>query len=254
MPSFLSYQHALEYIDLSRNNLVGMFPNWLIENNSKLEFFFLNDNSFNRSFQLPTHINQSMDKLVEFDISDNKIHGSIPTNIGFFFPSLRDLTISNNKLDGELPASIGEMLDLRVLNLAHNNLSGEIPKQILQGCTSLFSLKLSHNNLQGQIFPIASTSLLLLMVDNNQFNGTIEKGIISSMGLWVFDISNNKLSGRLPANWPMGLGFLSVSSNNFEGEIPKELCELNLVSLDLSQNRFFGSIPSCFKMFLLSYY
>ncbi|KAI4297136.1 hypothetical protein L6164_037040 [Bauhinia variegata] len=255
MPSFLLHQHDLEYIDLYRNNLVGAFPSWLLVNNTKLEYFFLNDNCFNGSFQLPIHINEPMNQLVVFDISNNNIQGWIPKNIGFIFPHLTLLSVSSNKFDGEIPATIGEMSNLSLLYLDHNNFSGEIPKRMLIGCISLTSLRLSHNSLHGTLFPTPSTwkDLSVLMMDNNLFNETIEDGMLSMNNLQALDISNNRLSGRLPASWPRELRFFSVSSNNYEGEIPKDLCKLPLQSINLSHNRFFGSIPSCFNTSMLVY-
>ncbi|GMY22325.1 receptor-like protein 56 isoform X2 [Fagus crenata] len=46
-PRFLQYQYDLRVIDLSHNNLVGKFPNWLLENNTRLEVLILKDNSLN---------------------------------------------------------------------------------------------------------------------------------------------------------------------------------------------------------------
>ncbi|KAI4299905.1 hypothetical protein L6164_033326 [Bauhinia variegata] len=250
MPSFLLYQHGLEYIDLSENNLVGMFPNWLLVNNPKLQYFFLNDNSFIGSFQLLDGLNQHMDQLLEFDISSNGIQGLIPENVGFFFQNLDTLNVSSNKFDGDIAASIGDMSKLRVLDLAHNNFSGEIPNQILLGCISLVFLRVSHNSLRGEIFARSPNwkSLDVLMMDHNEFNGTLKNGMfICSNHVTELDISNNNLIGRLPAGWISKSGYFSVSRNNFEGEIPKELCKVDLNFINLSYNKFSGAIPSCFN-------
>ena len=37
-PKFLLHQNTLSFIDLSHNNLEGSFPNWLLVNNTKLEY------------------------------------------------------------------------------------------------------------------------------------------------------------------------------------------------------------------------
>ncbi|KAI4297592.1 hypothetical protein L6164_037477 [Bauhinia variegata] len=249
MPSFLLYQHGLEYIELSQNNLVGMFPNWLLVNNPKLQHFFLNDNSFIGSFQLLDGLNQQMDQLLEFDISSNEIQGLIPENIGFIFPNLDTLNVSSNKFDGDIAASIGDMSKLSVLDLANNNFSGKIPNQILLGCISLQFLRVSHNSLRGEIFARSPNwkYLSVLMMDHNEFNGTLKNGMVMSSSVIELDISNNNLTGRLPAGWINKYGYFSVSRNNFEGEILKELCKVDLNFINLSYNRFSGAIPSCFN-------
>ena len=83
IPSFLSYQHSLRYIDISNNNLTDRFPNWLVVNNPKLLGVLLNGNSLIGPFQLPSNLNQQMDQLLVLDISDNKIQGELPKTIGF---------------------------------------------------------------------------------------------------------------------------------------------------------------------------
>ena len=37
IPTFLLRQYGLKYHDLSQNNLVGDFPSWVLQNNTKLE-------------------------------------------------------------------------------------------------------------------------------------------------------------------------------------------------------------------------
>ncbi|KAK1557644.1 hypothetical protein Q3G72_028656 [Acer saccharum] len=55
LPEFLHHQHDLREVDLSHNNLTGEFPNWLLENNTKLEYLLLANNSLAGLFQLPNH-------------------------------------------------------------------------------------------------------------------------------------------------------------------------------------------------------
>ncbi|XP_013592370.1 PREDICTED: receptor-like protein 2 isoform X4 [Brassica oleracea var. oleracea] len=52
VPHFLQYQKDLSHIDLSDNKISGIFPHWLLVNNTKLESLLLQNNSFT-SFQLP---------------------------------------------------------------------------------------------------------------------------------------------------------------------------------------------------------
>jgi Leucine-rich repeat (LRR) protein len=52
IPDFLYYQYDLRVLDLSHNNITGMFPSWLLKNNTRLEQLYLSDNSFVDALQL----------------------------------------------------------------------------------------------------------------------------------------------------------------------------------------------------------
>ena len=49
VPKFLFYQRELELVDISHNRLKGSFPNWLIENNTRVQLLNLWDNYFGGS-------------------------------------------------------------------------------------------------------------------------------------------------------------------------------------------------------------
>ncbi|KAB5512182.1 hypothetical protein DKX38_029210 [Salix brachista] len=62
----------------------------------------------------------------------------------------------------------------------------------------------------------------------------------------VLNISDNKLSGRIPASFGdmESLESLDSSQNNLSGEIPETFSQLlQLSSLDLSKNKITGNIP-----------
>ncbi|PHT27752.1 hypothetical protein CQW23_32653 [Capsicum baccatum] len=52
MPNFLHYQRNLRQLSLSKCNMGGNFPNWLLENNTRLEEIYLDGNSFTGTLQL----------------------------------------------------------------------------------------------------------------------------------------------------------------------------------------------------------
>ncbi|CAA3008251.1 LRR receptor-like serine threonine- kinase GSO1 [Olea europaea subsp. europaea] len=111
------------------------------------------------------------------------------------------------------------------------------------GCFSLYFLKLSGNKLRGQIFPesIDLPDLTLLYLDSNEFSSSVPKSL-STIPLALLDIIYN----FLPRGIPTSVG--SLSTNQPEGPIPKEICNLNDLSLlDLSKNKLCGSAPSCFN-------
>ncbi len=247
-PRFLRYQYDLQVIDLSHNNLTGNFPIWLLDNNPKLEFLYLRNNSFTGPFLLPSH---SLPKIRRVDISNNYLEGPIPTNLDSILPNLKNLFMSRNAFQGSIPSSFGNLVSLEVLDLSNNHLSGTMPENFTMGCSSLTYLKLSKNNFSGQIFPtnFNLTNLFSLYLDNNHFSGKIPNSL-SSNHLLAIDFSNNNLSGKLP-RWlgnMSSLNEISMAENLLEGHIPIELCQIvNLMFIELSNNNLFGSIPSCFN-------
>ncbi|XP_038991780.1 receptor-like protein 13 isoform X3 [Hibiscus syriacus] len=249
LPTFLHYQYDLRFVDLSGNNFSGTFPVWLLENNTKLEEFILNGNSFKGRLRLPSVPNSN---LASFDISDNKLQGQISSNICSIYPHLEFIFLSKNAFEGNIPPCLSGMKDLFFLDLSDNQLSGRVPEELIM--KSLDCLRLSNNNLSGNVVPaiLKANGLLNLYLDGNNFSGEMVNVDVSTFqfptSLEEIDLSNNKLYGKLP-RW-MGnmsdLRRLALSNNSFEGSIPIEFCRLNYLEfLDISQNNLSGSIPSC---------
>ncbi|KAF5459254.1 hypothetical protein F2P56_023217 [Juglans regia] len=249
IPRFLHYQDKLQAIDLSHNNLVGKFPTWLLENNTRLEILNLRNNTFTNPFHVPYHPNPHIRKI---DISNNDLGGPIPTNLGLVFPNLVHLNMSQNAFVGIIPSSLGNLVSLISLDLSSNHLSGTIPGHLGMGCLHLEYLKLSNNNLSGHLFPAKSylTRLESLFLDHNHFSGKIPYSLSSSADLIAFDFSSNSLSGMLP-RWignMTNLLEIVLAKNQLEGPIPIELCKVKkIIFLDLSENNLSDFIPLCFN-------
>ncbi|KAL5733977.1 hypothetical protein ACOSP7_031838 [Xanthoceras sorbifolium] len=201
------YQHCLQFIDLSHNKLVGMFPSWLLHNNTRLQVMNLMNNSFTGSLQLPN----STHDLLELTISKNNMTGQLQKNMGTILSRLLLLDLSANGFEGHIPSSMGEM-------------KGLLPKSFVSGCFSLEYLSLSNNNFYGEIFPefMNMTWLNWLLLDNNKFSGNIPNGLSKAVLLYVLDLSNNSLFGQIPywiGNFS-SLKSLSMSNNHFEAGVP----------------------------------
>ncbi|KAK2636490.1 hypothetical protein Ddye_031282 [Dipteronia dyeriana] len=247
--SFVRHQHSLRFIDLSDNGLVGMFPTWLLYNNTKLEGIYLKNNSFTGTLQLPN----SKHDLLDLQISKNDLNGQLPEDIGTILPKLLHLDVSENSLEGHIPSSMGEMGKLKVLDLSSNNFSGELPSPFISGCFSLKMLRLSNNNFHGEIFPefMNMTQLSWLCLDNNQFGGNIQDGLSKASLLRFLNLSDNVFFGQIP-QWIGNLSNLEVllmSNNLLEGGVPTQLSNMErLLFLDISENRLSGSLPSSFNL------
>ncbi|GLT51431.1 hypothetical protein SLA2020_248420 [Shorea laevis] len=244
-PSFLYNQYNLKLVDLSFNEFGGTLPYWLFKNNTRLQVFLVNNNSFVGPFHLPSH--PSLD-VIGLDISNNQIESQIPSNISLIFPFVEKLLLSGNALGGKIPNWLGGMKFLQILDLSNNQFSSSILEHLAMG-NSLYSLRLSNNNLSGKIPTTIfnSQSLRYLYLDGNNFEGEISQ-LSSSSFLEVLDINNNHLPGKLP-RWIRNLTQLEclvLSNNYFEGSIPEEFCYNDVLEfLDLSKNNLSGSLPSC---------
>ncbi|KAJ4916129.1 receptor like protein 15 [Raphanus sativus] len=249
LPHFLLHQKELRLVDLSNNRLHGVFPSWLMENNTNLEVLSLQNNSFT-NFQLP----KSAHNLLFLDVSANDFSQPFPENIGWILPNVQHMNLSENNFQGKLPYSLGNMKKMYYLDLSHNGFYGKLPRSLTVGCYSLLFLKLSDNKLSGHIFPEPAnlTSLLVLTLDNNQFEGKIGDGLLNSSSMFVLDLSNNYLTGVIPS-WIGNLSdlyMLLISNNLLEGRIPVSLYDNRISVLDLSANRLDSDIPSRLNTYL----
>ncbi|CAK9153156.1 unnamed protein product [Ilex paraguariensis] len=249
LPSFLYYQNEMIAVDLSHNNLLGKFPTWLLENNTRLEILNLENNSLMGSFQMPSYPNPHISQL---DVSENHINGQIPINLDMIFPSLEFVDMSNNMIDGRIPPSFGNISSLRMIDLSNNRLFGGIPEHLQAGLSSLDFLKLSNNYLHGQIFGnvLNLVQLRELYLDNNHFLGNIPDCLSNASTLSTVDISNSHLSGFLPQSIGnvSSLRRISLAKNQLEGSIPSGFCKLDYLEfLDISENNLSGSMQICFN-------
>uniref|UniRef100_A0A2K2B0P1 FHA domain-containing protein n=1 Tax=Populus trichocarpa TaxID=3694 RepID=A0A2K2B0P1_POPTR len=243
---FLYYQYDLRTLDLSHNNIFGMFPSWLLKNNTRMEQLYLSENSFVGTLQLLDHPYPNM---TELDISNNNINGQIPKDICLIFPNLWILRMADNGFTGYIPSCLGNFSSLSFLDLSNNQLSTVKLEQL----TTIQVLKLSNNSLGGQIPTSVFNSSIsqYLYLGGNYFWGQISDFPLYGWKVWsVLDLSNNQFSGMLPRSF---FNFtydevLDLSKNLFKGPIPRDFCKLDrLEFLDLSDNYLSGYMPSCFN-------
>ncbi|XP_058004804.1 receptor like protein 21-like isoform X2 [Hevea brasiliensis] len=246
IPTFLFYQHELRILDLSHNNLTGRLD-WLLDNNTRLEFLSLRNNSFVGQLHLPPLRSMNSQRI---DVSDNKLYGKIQANIGQMIPYAIYLNLSKNSFEGSIPSSIGDLFYLEQLDLSFNNFSGKAPKALVANLVNLQTLKLSANRFRGQIFSahFNLTWIEFLHLENNQLTGSLSNVILRSSQLTVLDISNNNISGNIPM-WignMINLRTLAMRNNQLKGPLP--CINLPFSFIDLSYNYLTGLIPTCLEL------
>lgn len=239
IPSCLGYLARLEALDLSSNCLVGTIPSDL-GRAARLVDLFMKDNYLEGT--LPSEL-KHLD-LVHVDLSRNELTGSVPT----FRPSIHELDLSFNMFSSLGPDAFYGMINLTHCKLSNNRLMGNIPSSIgmLVAC---IHVDLSHNYLASMpselgLVGSAGLGLSTLLLHDNHIAGSIPHQVFNGR-VGVLDVSNNRLSGRLPSQ--VGLlrnaKTLNLANNRLSGSVPCELGLARATRVDISGNRFQGKLP-----------
>uniref|UniRef100_A0A7N2MI88 Leucine-rich repeat-containing N-terminal plant-type domain-containing protein n=1 Tax=Quercus lobata TaxID=97700 RepID=A0A7N2MI88_QUELO len=175
--------------------------------------------------------------LVQIDLSDNQLGGSIPDAFGNM-NSLQTLILDDNQLEGGIPKFVGNMCALATLSMENNKLSGKLAELIhyLSGCSVegirnpsvIQSLRLGSNLLEGEI-------------SEQNFSALPELNELS--------LSHNSLTLKFSNDWvpPFQLVTIDLSSCNLGPDFPKWLStQWFLRNLDISRNGISDSIPLWF--------
>ncbi|KAK3015946.1 hypothetical protein RJ639_007788 [Escallonia herrerae] len=111
-----------------------------------------------------------LDQLRVLSFKENSIFGPIPNFSGLV--NLKSLFLNDNNFSGDFPASISVLHRLKVVVLSGNHISGGIPESLLK-LRRLYVLHLQDNRFNGGIPPLNQTSLRFFNVSNNQLSGNI---------------------------------------------------------------------------------
>ncbi|XP_042942797.1 receptor-like protein EIX1 [Carya illinoinensis] len=181
-------------------------------------------------------------QLLFLDLSENSFTCSTFHWLFNSTTSLVDLhlTYINGLHECSIPDAFGGLNSLRTLDLAGNMLVGGIPRSFWNLC-SLDSLYLSSNDLSGNLYEFISNAL-----DWDQLSQI--KWLQSQKNYTVLDISDAGISDIIPAwfwDFPLRLNYLAMYNNQLHGNLP-DLSSSRLdefAKIDLSANLFDGSIP-----------
>ncbi|KAK1295198.1 inactive leucine-rich repeat receptor-like protein kinase [Acorus calamus] len=112
-----------------------------------------------------------------------------------------NIHLSNMGLQGQFPLGLENCSSMTGLDLSSNDLSGPIPSDISKRIPYVTSLDLSNNGFSGGIpVGIANCSYLnTLNLQHNRLTGQIPGQLIQLHRLTTFSVSDNSLSGPIPA-------------------------------------------------------
>jgi Leucine rich repeat len=146
-------------------------------------------------------------------------------------------------LQGSLPTELIHLTGLRRLGLGGNRLHGEFPRMILKEWTQLQHLELFRNDFHGPLPTVAPLlshldsipwpipwplpPLKRILVQHNDFTGTIPDSFCLLSNLHTLDLSNNSnLSGVLPdcLGDMDSLHTVYIRNTKLKGPIPQGLC------------------------------
>jgi Leucine-rich repeat (LRR) protein len=183
--------------------------------------------------------------LVDLDLSNNHLHGSIPdafTNM----TSLRTLHLYSNQLQGDL-STFRQMCSLKELYISENILTGELSQlfQDSHGCveSSLEILQLDGNQLYGSVPDITRfTSMIVLDLSRNQLNGSLPKRFSQRSELVSLYLNDNQLTGSLAdVTMLSSLRELWIGNNRLDGNVSDSIGSLSqLEDLEVGGNSLQG--------------
>ncbi|KAJ9678532.1 hypothetical protein PVL29_020655 [Vitis rotundifolia] len=262
----------LTYLQLTSCKLGPRFPSWLQTQKQLRRLYMSNSNI---SDVIPDWFWNLTSRIVEFNISNNQIIGTLP-NVSSKFDYPHYIDMSSNYLEGSIPQLPS---NLAWLDLSNNKFSGSITSLCTVANSYMVFLDLSNNLLSGELpncWP-QWKNLIVLNLENNQFSGKIPKSFGSLQSIQTLHLRNNNLIGELPSSLekckslsfidlaknrlsgkiPLWIGgslpnlmVLNIRSNKFSGSISPEICQLKKIQiLDLSDNNMSGTIPRCLGNF-----
>ncbi|CDP16271.1 unnamed protein product [Coffea canephora] len=294
LPDSLFTLNNLVYMDLTDNQIQGPLP-FGLGNLTSLSVLRMGINMFEG--KIPRAIGQ-LRELTELDLSSNGFNGTIPSSL-WRLSELKSLDLSDNPLSGELHdvhfaqltqlkmLGLSSLLALNVssswvppfqlhtidmssmkigpkfplwlqtqkkvesLDMSNASISGTIPDWFERVCHGITYLDFSYNHMMGKPPVCKGNSGLKyrteFSLESNEFEGPLQ---LLPTDIYRLHLQSNSLQGIIPhpdINKTLAILLtLDLSDNHFNGSIPDSLCSLQmLVVLDLSNNQLSGRIPSC---------
>ncbi|CAN6278081.1 unnamed protein product [Urochloa humidicola] len=239
IPHSICQMKFLGQLNLANNYFDGEFP-LCIEPAEWLKILILRNNRLSGNF--PSSL-KMWTELYILDLAWNKFSGRLPMWIGDI-KELGILDLSANMFTGSIPETITGLNQLSLLNMAGNMLSGPIPRSLsnLTGMTRAYIPTFSAFTYPRPFRPGHDHSFEIPAI--LPFGSLIEPigGMISThVNLSVITKGQQRYykDGEL-----YGMVSIDLSSNKLYGSIPEEITSLDgVMNLNLSWNQLRGRIP-----------
>lgn len=244
IPSSLYKLPKLMFLDVEDNNLTGDLFDPSLFNATTLERLRVSNNKFLES-TMPTDIG-ILNKLTQLWIADAGLVGSLPSEITDLV-SLQDFIAYDNTLTGQIPTDIGNLGNLKRLDVSNNTLTGTLPSGI-GNLLNLETLIFSGNRMTGSI-PSEFGNLVYasdIQLADNLFDGMLPSDFAFLVSLEDLDLQGNNFTGRIPDDsaWE-ALRYINLSGNRFTGSVSTSLFSKEALEvIYLSNNTLSGTIPS----------
>lgn len=225
LPSSVSALSQLVVLDISYNQFSSAFP-MILSTLYLLQEFYLQDNYFTSTVSLSNPLSL---KLRNLDMSDNFFSHTIPAEL-FLISTLQILSLTRNCFHGSLPSTICSSTSLVILSLDGLGAASYCPDTITIPWTTVAL----NSVMDGDVPPCIWSDLnqtLLISLSGNGLTGNIEH-IPANSKLINISLSHNHLTGTIPSSL-----FSSSSKSS------------TIRSIDLSYNKFVGSLPPTFKSY-----
>mmetsp|Transcript_39644 Transcript_39644/g.112428 ORF Transcript_39644/g.112428 Transcript_39644/m.112428 type:complete len:752 (+) Transcript_39644:1227-3482(+) len=247
LPSEIANLRSLQRLTLSHNSISGRLEDVLTiaKGLKKLKHVHLAANQMTGELQCcPETDTQCLDHLKTLDVKDNAISGSLPECI-LELPEIGVLDLRGNQLSGTFPEKINKNKHMVVLDVREQEapgMHGELPS--FKDLENLALLGLSLNSFSGA-FPELPPKLEAVHLSSNFLEGDMHPSVWGLEKIWIFEASDNKLTGPIPDNLAKmpTLKVLNVANNQLDGSIPEAWETFSLRLLQLNNNRLSGSLP-----------
>ncbi|KAM3227715.1 hypothetical protein ACQJBY_059446 [Aegilops geniculata] len=248
------------------NGFTGSIPEE-IGHLKRLKVLKLSNCKFNGA--IPRSIG-GLESLMTLDISGNNFTAELPTSVGEL-SNLTKLLAVHAGLTGAIPKELGNCKKITAIDLSFNHFTGSIPEELaeleaiisfkaegnrlsgripdwLQNWGNIMSISLANNMFSGPLPLLPLQHLVEFYAGKNLLSGPIPAGVCQAISLRSLNLYSNNLTGSIKETFKgcRNLTTLNLQVNQLCGEIPEYLAELQLVSLDLTQNNFTGSLPDKF--------
>jgi Leucine-rich repeat (LRR) protein len=187
-----------------------------------------------------------------FDVSMNRLTGTIPVALASGCPFMKFLNMSGNKLSGTLPLSVSALSSMEEFDVSSNAITGTLPSGY-GNLTNIQDFVVSDNRLTGTLPAVYSqwVNLQWFRAASNNLGGTLPPSYKAWIKLQWFRVELNKgISGTLPSEYGSWLNLLTLNVNglSLHGTLPSSYGSVtSLQRFSVYDNDLSGTLPESYS-------